>query len=100
MKNTNGKGSNPRSCFSPEFRDNHDNIDWGKKKRIFYFTTRDPHYRGISKKFPELSDYEILLGIKSSTYRERRLFTETFPKAQKKTYTEGGLHTTRAMSQI
>ena len=28
-----GKGSNPKNCFSKSFRDNHDGIDWGHKKR-------------------------------------------------------------------
>lgn len=27
-----GKGDAPRSCFSKEFRDNYDSIDWGHKK--------------------------------------------------------------------
>jgi hypothetical protein len=27
----NGKGDAPRNCFSQEFRDNHDSIDWRKK---------------------------------------------------------------------
>lgn len=26
----NGKGSAPRNCFSPQFRDNYDQIDWSK----------------------------------------------------------------------
>ncbi len=26
----NGKGSKPRNCFTKEFRDNYDTIDWGK----------------------------------------------------------------------
>lgn len=25
-----GKGSKPRNCFSSEYRDNYDDIDWGK----------------------------------------------------------------------
>ena len=27
-----GKGGSPRNCFSQEFRDNYDNISWGKPK--------------------------------------------------------------------
>ena len=27
-----GKGEKPRNCFSQQFRDNHDAIDWGKKR--------------------------------------------------------------------
>jgi hypothetical protein len=26
-----GKGDNPRNCFSKEFKDNYDLIDWSKK---------------------------------------------------------------------
>ena len=28
-----GKGDRPRNCFSKQFKDNYDAIDWGKKKR-------------------------------------------------------------------
>jgi hypothetical protein len=27
-----GKGDKPRNCFSKEFKDNYDLIDWSKKK--------------------------------------------------------------------
>lgn len=27
-----GKGDKPRNCFSNNFKDNYDNINWGKKK--------------------------------------------------------------------
>jgi hypothetical protein len=27
-----GKGSKPRNCFSKKFKDNYDEIDWGKPK--------------------------------------------------------------------
>jgi hypothetical protein len=27
-----GKGSKPRNCFSKDFKDNYDQIDWDKKK--------------------------------------------------------------------
>jgi hypothetical protein len=27
-----GKGSKPRNCFSKDFKNNYDEIDWGKKK--------------------------------------------------------------------
>jgi hypothetical protein len=27
-----GKGSKPRNCFSKDFKDNYDQIDWNKKK--------------------------------------------------------------------
>ena len=27
-----GKGDKPRSCFSKSFRDNYDQINWGKRK--------------------------------------------------------------------
>jgi hypothetical protein len=29
--NMNGKGDAPRNCFSAEFRDGYDNINWSKK---------------------------------------------------------------------
>ena len=29
----NGKGDNPRNCFSKQFRDNYDSIDWSKKEK-------------------------------------------------------------------
>jgi len=35
MSNNNssaGKGDKPRSCFSKEFKDNYDLIDWSRKK--------------------------------------------------------------------
>lgn len=35
-KSQNGKGSSPRSCFSRQFKDNYDEIDWSvdsKRKR-------------------------------------------------------------------
>jgi hypothetical protein len=28
-----GKGDRPRNCFSKQFKDNYDLIDWGKNKR-------------------------------------------------------------------
>jgi hypothetical protein len=28
-----GKGDSPRNCFSKQFKDNYDLIDWGKNKR-------------------------------------------------------------------
>jgi len=27
-----GKGDKPRNCFSKQYKDNHDLIDWGRKK--------------------------------------------------------------------
>ncbi len=27
-----GKGDKPRNCFSKQYKDNHDSIDWGRKK--------------------------------------------------------------------
>ena len=27
-----GKGDKPRNCFSKKFKDNYDDIDWGRKK--------------------------------------------------------------------
>tara|TARA_Y100001938_G_scaffold59411_1_gene83012 strand:- start:3664 stop:3807 length:144 start_codon:yes stop_codon:yes gene_type:complete len=32
-KTPNGKGDAPRNCHSKKFKDNYDNIDWGKKKK-------------------------------------------------------------------
>tara|TARA_Y100000004_G_C8635425_1_gene294738 strand:+ start:171 stop:314 length:144 start_codon:yes stop_codon:yes gene_type:complete len=32
-KSGNGKGDKPRSCFSEEFKNNYDSIDWGNKKK-------------------------------------------------------------------
>ena len=32
-KPLNGKGDAPRNCHSKKFKDNYDNIDWGKKKK-------------------------------------------------------------------
>jgi len=34
MSNTsqNGKGSKPRNCFSKEYHNNYDDIEWGHKK--------------------------------------------------------------------
>jgi hypothetical protein len=29
----NGKGSAPRNCFSPDFRQNYDGIQWRKRER-------------------------------------------------------------------
>ena len=29
---SNGKGDRPRNCFSKQFKDNYDQIDWGRKK--------------------------------------------------------------------
>lgn len=31
LKNEAGKGDKPRNCFSQNFRDNYDLIDWSKK---------------------------------------------------------------------
>lgn len=28
-----GKGDKPRNCFSEQFKDNYDLIDWGKSKK-------------------------------------------------------------------
>tara|TARA_R110002096_G_scaffold284435_1_gene478385 strand:+ start:304 stop:558 length:255 start_codon:yes stop_codon:yes gene_type:complete len=33
MSNQAGKGDAPRNCFSQEFRDNHDDIDWSEGER-------------------------------------------------------------------
>lgn len=30
----NGKGSKPRNCFSKQFKDNYDGINWGKQEII------------------------------------------------------------------
>lgn len=30
----NGKGSKPRNCFSKQFKDNYDGINWCKKEKI------------------------------------------------------------------
>jgi hypothetical protein len=30
-----GKGDNPRNCFSKEFKDNYDLIDWSKKNENY-----------------------------------------------------------------
>jgi hypothetical protein len=27
-----GKGDKPRNCFSKQYKENHDSIDWGLKK--------------------------------------------------------------------
>ena len=27
-----GKGDKPRNCFSKQYKENHDLIDWGRKK--------------------------------------------------------------------
>jgi hypothetical protein len=29
-----GKGDKPRNCFSKDYKNNYDNINWGKKKPI------------------------------------------------------------------
>ena len=29
-----GKGDNPRNCFSDDYRDNYDSIDWSSAKNI------------------------------------------------------------------
>lgn len=29
-----GKGDKPRNCFSEQYRNNYDDIDWGKKSSI------------------------------------------------------------------
>lgn len=29
-----GKGDKPRNCFSEQYRNNYDEIDWGKKSSI------------------------------------------------------------------
>ena len=57
----NGKGDAPRNCFSKEFRNNFEAIDWGRKKvsKIFYFTTRDPRLQGD---FQEIS---MLIGLRN-----------------------------------
>ena len=31
-KSTAGKGDNPRNCFSEDYRDNYDNINWSDEK--------------------------------------------------------------------
>ncbi len=33
-ENSNGKGDSPKSCFSKDFKNNYDEIDWGKKDFI------------------------------------------------------------------
>ncbi len=33
LKNEAGKGDKPRNCFSQNFRDNYDLIDWSKNKK-------------------------------------------------------------------
>ena len=32
-KSTAGKGDNPRNCFSDDYRDNYDNINWNEKNK-------------------------------------------------------------------
>ena len=34
MTNQAGKGDSPRNCFSQEYRDNHDDIDWSEEKPV------------------------------------------------------------------
>jgi hypothetical protein len=31
-----GKGDKPRNCFSQQYRDNFDSIDWNKKENVEY----------------------------------------------------------------
>ena len=31
-----GKGDRPRNCFSQNYRDNYDSINWNKKEKIEY----------------------------------------------------------------
>lgn len=33
----NGKGSSPRNCFSKDFKQNYEEINWGKKKKFVDF---------------------------------------------------------------
>ena len=40
-----GKGDKPRSCFSKRFKDNYDEIDWGKGKKSKGNCKRHP--RGV-----------------------------------------------------
>jgi hypothetical protein len=32
-KSSAGKGSSPRNCFSKKYKDNYEQINWGKKKK-------------------------------------------------------------------
>lgn len=32
QNHTNGKGDKPRNCFSRKFKDNYDEINWGRKE--------------------------------------------------------------------
>lgn len=41
---SNGKGDKPRNCFSKQFRDNHDAINWG---RDYYFVLEHGRPMGI-----------------------------------------------------
>jgi len=36
-----GKGDRPRNCFSQNYRDNYDSINWTKKEKKEYSTTYD-----------------------------------------------------------
>ena len=57
-----GKGSSPRNCFSREFRDNFDDIDWSadRKEPIERQNTIEGMIRQSTDN-PVKADYEVVL---------------------------------------
>lgn len=65
LKTQNGKGSSPRNNYSRRFRENYDQINWGKKK---------------VKKFPEpsVSDKDYI-----ERYEDGKLYVRRKPESRK-----------------
>lgn len=40
-----GKGDKPRNCFSKEYKNNYEKINWGKKKQNTKFKKMPPLYK-------------------------------------------------------
>jgi len=62
MDKQNGKGDRSRNNFSESFRNNFDQINWKRdlrKRKIFYFTTRDPKLQG------DFLEVSMLIGLRN-----------------------------------
>lgn len=51
---SNGKGDNPRNCFSKQFKDNYDSINWGhSKSKHEHFGSPKKTFKKFVKEKPE-----------------------------------------------
>lgn len=55
----NGKGDSPRNCFSKQFKQNYEQINWGRAKTIDEYTgSPKGTFKKFVKEFEEESGYK------------------------------------------